>query len=132
MKTGHRRGRRCMRCRLRAFAHAPLMRSLSCAPAPSPRRPWAAYRSSTAASAGRGPAHRLRGEALDHVSLDDVVESRQSDAALVVLCDFTNVVADPTERFDPVGRDALAAPPDTGVAPANDPPVGDERTRDDR
>src|SRR6187549_1636591 len=52
----------------------------------------------TAGLVGRRSAHRLRGEAFDDVAFDDVVEVRQADAALVVLSDFADVVAESPER----------------------------------
>ena len=60
------------------------------------------------------------------------MEVRQADAALVVLLDLADVVAEPPKRLDPVGGDDLGAAPDPGVAAADDPPVGDERAGDDR
>ena len=77
------------------------------------------------------PADGLRGEALDDVAFHEVVEVGQADAALVVLLDLADVVAEAAQRLDPVGRDDLAAAPDPGAA-ADDPAVGDERAGDDR
>src|SRR4029079_15251951 len=44
--------------------------------------------------------------------------------------DLTDVVPEPPERLDPVGRHDLAVAPDAGTA-ADDPAVGDEAARDD-
>ena len=85
-----------------------------------------------AAQLAERAADRLRGEAFDDVALHDVVEVGEADAALVVLLDLADVVAEPAERLDPVGGDDLGAPPDAGVAAADDPAVGDERAGDDR
>ena len=60
------------------------------------------------------------------------MEVRESDAALVVLLDLADVVAEAAQRLDPVGGDHLAAAPDAGVAATDDPAVGDERAGDDR
>ena len=80
----------------------------------------------------RARTDRLRGEAFDDVAFHDVVEVGEADAALVVLLDLADVVAEAAQRLDPVGRDDLGAAPDAGVAAADDPAVGDERAGDDR
>src|SRR4051794_16824898 len=105
-------------------------RTLGCARSRAPRRlrldrPGGASRFHDGL-VGRGSTDGLRREAFDDVSLDDVVEVGQPDAALVVLGDFANVIAEPAERFDPVRRDDLAAPPDTSVTATDDASVGDE------
>src|SRR6185436_1253482 len=51
---------------------------------------------------------------------------------LEVRQDFPDVVAEAPQRLDTVRRDDLGAPPDAGVAAANDAPVGHERTGDHR
>ena len=52
----------------------------------------------------RRPGYRLLGEAFDDVAFLEVVEPGEADAALVVLLDLADVVAEPAERLDPVGR----------------------------
>src|SRR6202795_2604855 len=89
-----------------------------------------AERPDARSSAGHA-TDRLRGKALDHIALLEIMEVRQADAALVVRGDFPDVVAEPSKRLDPVCRDDLSSAPHPGV-PADDPAVGHERSGDDR
>src|SRR4051794_25244935 len=82
-------------------------------------------------SAGQDPGDRLGDETLDDVAFLEIVEPGQPDAALVVLGDLSDVVPEPPERLDPIGRDDLPVAPDTGTA-ADDTAVRDEAARDDR
>src|SRR6185369_16744195 len=82
-------------------------------------------------SARKDAADALGGETFDDVSLLEVVVPGQADAALVVLLDLADVVAEAAERLDPVGDDDLAVAPDTRATP-DDPAVGDEAAGDDR
>src|ERR1035437_5686887 len=83
------------------------------------------------ASTGR-PAHHLLSEALDDVTLDQIVRPREADAALEVGCDFPDIVLHAAEAFDPVGGDHLSTAPDANAAAANDATVGDVATGNDR
>src|SRR5664279_3204648 len=60
----------------------------------------------------RRPAHHLLGEALDDVTFDQIVRSRQADAAFEGRGDLPDVVLHSAQRFDLVGQDDLAASPD--------------------
>src|SRR3954451_22278517 len=71
----------------------------------------------------------LMSEALDDVALFDVVELVEADAALVARGDFADVVAEATQRIDPIRRDELAAPVDARSA-LDDPAVRHIAARD--
>src|SRR5919204_4527216 len=92
-------------------------RALSCAQASSgavnariggwDRDPW---------SAGRNPADRLGGEALDDVAFLDIVEACQPNSAFEVGGNLAHVVAETAQRVDSIGGDDLAAAPDARAA----------------
>ena len=63
---------------------------------------------------------------------DDVSRVGEADAALEARLDLADVVLEPAQRVDLVGRDDLAAAPQAGAAVADDPAVGDVRAGDDR
>src|SRR5690349_22550939 len=77
-----------------------------------------------------GSRDRLGGEALEDVALLDIGGVGQADAALEARLDLANVVLEPTQRVDPVGRNHLAAAPDAHAAAADDATLGHVRTRD--
>src|ERR1035437_3985053 len=92
---------------------------------------WVIVTGSSTGSTCR-PTHHLLSEALDDVALDEVVRAGQADAAFEVSGDFSNVVLQAAQPFDPVRDDDLAAAPDSSVAAADYATVGDVAARDDR
>src|SRR3954447_17868195 len=77
-----------------------------------------------------GSRDRLDGEALEDVTLHDIGGVGQADAALEAGLDLANIVLEPAQRVDPVGRDHLPAAPDAHAPAADDPALGHVRTRD--
>src|SRR3954447_159373 len=62
-------------------------------------------------SGGQDPRNGLGDEAFDDVSFLQIVVAGEADAALVVLLDLPDVVAEPSERLDPIGRHDLPRAP---------------------